>query len=375
MKVYLIHCTSVAGHHLEYIHHLYMGALARQDNEYHFVLPAAFQDKKYIFNWPETDHIHIDILDIEDGVDDLGLLKKSWLKARSLGKYIKRFRITHVILIDLISYIPFLPLFVPFRIKVRGILYRIYLYDWPVSNWKKKSEDIVKYLIFSRLKVFDKVFLLNDSTAAAYLNKLYKTNTFHFLPDPVASSREYKPRDIRGRYNISSDEIVYLHPGGMLPYKGSLDILRALCEMEKSALSNVVVLFAGRVTPNIKEKFFEMFEELKKKMHIVLIEGFLPFEDLADLFFSCDFVLIPYKVKSQSSGIVGHSAFYHKPVIVAREGVIGKTVRKWKLGYILKEPSASEIKHFIEKPQYCEVDGSSYVLSHSVERFCEIIYQ
>ena len=60
----------------------------------------------------------------------------------------------------------------------------------------------MKYIIFSRLNVFYKVFILNDTAAASYLNRLYNTDKFYYLPDPIASLQNYKPKDIRHKYNI-----------------------------------------------------------------------------------------------------------------------------------------------------------------------------
>ena len=87
MKVFLIHCTSVAGHHLEYLHHLYMGALARPDNEYRFILPFAFREKRDIYNWPIANNIIFEELDnIDESVDGFGIVKKSYYKAKDLGR-------------------------------------------------------------------------------------------------------------------------------------------------------------------------------------------------------------------------------------------------------------------------------------------------
>lgn len=374
-RTYLIHCTSVAGHLLEYLHHLYIGAIGCKDCHFCFVVPHDFQEKKGLFSWPETSNVTFETLEgIVYNVDKLGLLKKSYLKARNLGWYVKRYKPTDVVLLDLISYIPFLPLFVRPSTRISGIIYRVYLYEWKDSKFKKKVEDVAKYLIFSRFDVFHRVFVLNDATASVYLNRLYKSSVFKYLPDPIASQSAYSPKNVRQKYNIGDNKTVYLHPGGMLPYKGTIEILRALDKLDDEELSNLVVIFAGRITPGIKNAFFDFYNRLKNRTHIILKDGFLSFEDLADLFVSCDYVLIPYKVKGQSSGIVGHAAFYNKPVIVAEGGIIGKTVKKWHLGVNIKEPTAKYIMDFISHPRKIDIDGGGYVLTHSVSNFCDIIY-
>lgn len=372
----LIHCTSIKGHHLEYIHHLYIGASQRTNIDFVFCLPESFNSEKHLYKWPVVENIVISYLDdITKDVDDLGLLKKAYLKTVNLKKNIIRYNATEIILIDLISYIPFLPFIINKKVKVRGILYRIYLYEWKESSILKKIQDVIKYVLFAHFKVFNKVFILNDFSSAYYLNRLYKTRVFYYLPDPVASSADYLGKDIRRNYSIDKNKIVFLHPGGMLPYKGTVEILDALTMMDNERLSKISIIFAGRITDNIRDAFFERYNQLRSRVQIVLLEGYLPFESLADLFVSCDYVLIPYRVKGQSSGIVGHAAYYNKPVVVAKGGIIGKTVRKWHLGPIIENPSSECIKEFLSSPNPFSSQGKSYVESHSIETFCEFIYQ
>ena len=376
MRRFVIHCTSVAGHHLEYIHHLYIGLANQPDSIGFFIVPNKFYHDKDLYVWPQANNIYFKELDDFNGnAAKQSLLKKSYKKSQSLKEYIRKYDATDVILIDIINYLPFLPFFVSPKIRVRGILYRIYLYEWKVSRFDKKMADVLKYLLFSKFKVFDRVFILNDSTSAIYLNKLYKTDKFKYLPDPVASFSNYSPIDVRKKYGIASDKIIFLHPGGMLPYKGTIEILKALSMMSVKQLAKLTIIFAGKITPYIREEFWTLYNTVIENAHLVLIEGFLSFEDLADLFYTCDYVLIPYKVKSQSSGIMGHAAFYNKPVVVAKGGVIGKTVAKYHLGLIIKEASPHHIKEFLSSPIECVVKGDGYVSSHSISMFNELIYK
>ena len=49
---YMIFETCLTGHRLEYIHHIYMGAVDRKDEYYSFILPEQFQDIKKNLVWP-----------------------------------------------------------------------------------------------------------------------------------------------------------------------------------------------------------------------------------------------------------------------------------------------------------------------------------
>lgn len=373
MKI-LIHCTSIGGHQLEYIHHLYMGALETIDNEYVFVVPKRFGIDSKNLEWPNASNINIVYIEENKSKQiDGNILKQAFYKSKNLKEYIKKYSIDKVILIDLISYLPFIFLFVHKNVKIRGIIYKIYLYEWKCENIIKKTLDVIKYIIMRQFQIFEKVFILNDISAPSHLCKLYRTNKFCYLPDPVASLGSYQGINIREELGITSDKIVLLHPGGMLPYKGTLNILKAIDQMQPDECKRLVLITAGQSTP-IQPEFNKLVDKIKNKIQIIHIEGFIPFEQLADLFSTCDFVIIPYLTKSQSSGIVGHAAYYEKPVIVARGGVIGKMVRKWKLGILLDEPSIYCIQEFLSKDIVAYQSKNTYCIDHSVEIFNKIIF-
>ena len=105
----------------------------------------------------------------------------------------------------------------------------------------------------------------------------------------------------------------------------------------------------------------------------------MPFEKMADLFVTCDYVLIPYLAKGQSSGIVGHAVYYGKPVVVAGEGVIGKIVRKWKLGHLLRDSSEDSIcwilRYLMNNTPAYNMKRRDYLTGHSIEKFNHAIYE
>lgn len=366
----LVHCTAIGGHQLEYIHHFYMGACKRPEREYIFLVPKRFVEDSKSLVWPESNNIKIDFFE-EEEVNSIGdgLIKKPFDKAKNLGKYVKKYNVDKVVLIDLISYIPFIPLFVPSHVMVYGIIYRIYLYEWKEESKIKKVLDVIKYLVMSRCKVFSKVFILNDNSAANYLNKLYHTKKFSYLPDPVVSDIPNEIVDMRKVLNIAPDKIVLLHPGGMLPYKNTLNILRAISASSKGILDKFVFIFAGKVTEQIKTEFFILLAENKDRANIVLDDGFLPYSKLASYFKASDIILAPYSVKSQSSGIIGMSALHNKPVVVVGKGVIGKLVRRFHLGILLENPAVESIRSYLESPIIVKPQTREYVSLNSIQAF------
>ena len=380
MKTYLIHTPTIGGHQLEYLHHLYLGALERPSDRFIFLVPGRFTVDSAKLDWPEADNIQIVVMNSEDEVpSDCGLLSKGWRNSKTIRKYVRQYHVTDVVVITLMEYLPFLPFFLNRHVRVSGIIYRIYLYEWQHESRLMRWQDAFKYFLLSRFRVFHRVLMCNDSASAHYLNRLFHTTKFCYMPDPIGSLQGYQGCDIREELGISQSAKVFLHPGSMNCYKNTLGILRALNDMDRSELHNMVVIFAGQVKKEIKGDFFYLYKKVNTKVHLVLLEGYLPFEKMADLFVTCDYVLIPYLAKGQSSGIVGHAAYYGKPVIVVGKSVIGKIVRKWRLGHLLRDSSEDSICWILrylmnDTPDY-HMKRSAYLTGHSIEKFNHAIYE
>lgn len=378
MRKYLIHTDTISGHQLEYIHHLYMDAVLHPDDSFIFVLPQKFKHDSACFEWPTSNNIKILILkEGEETTQNCNLLKKGWINSRVIGKYAKNYKVTDVIAISIMAYLPFLPLFLNGNVHFSGIVYRIYLYEWKEESLSMKIQDVIKYWIMSRFRVFYRIYMCNDSASAQCLNRIFRTNKYRYIPDPVASLADYTGQSIREELNIIASKKILLHIGSMDSYKNTLAIMRSLLMLDIEKSDKIAVILAGRVIPSIRKEFDFLYKQVEHKIQIIFLEGYLSFERLADLFVTCDYVLVPYNVKSQSSGIVGHSAFYGKPVIAVQGGIIGKMVRKWHLGHLLYQSSDISICQFIsdivEKPS-CTTKGNTYLDSHSVEMFCKTIF-
>ncbi len=372
-KTIMIHASSIGGHQLEYIHHLYIGAIKRSSDLFVFVLPKRFNEDSKMFIWPDATNIKFVIMgNSEEPARNCSVLRKGWINSKTVGKYAREYKATDVIVISIIEYLPFLPLFLNKDIRFSGIIYRIYLYDWHDELLLMKMQDVLKYWIMTRCNVFHRVYMCNDSASAQCLNRIYKTNKFTMIPDPVASSLSYKGKDLREDLGIAPSKRILLHPGGMSEYKNTIGILKAISMLDEDSCNSIAVIFAGQIVKSIRKEFDALYAANKNRVQMFLFEGFLPFEKLADLFTTCDYVLVPYNVKSQSSGIVGHAAFYGKPVVAMNGGVIGKMVKKWHLGELLYRSSEVSLYQFLcslKNAKIYDTNGNTYLESHTMEMF------
>lgn len=368
MKKVLIYCPHIAGHRLEYINHLYKGACDRKRNAFIFAVEKNFHNCKSIMDWPQSENI--DIVTIEDDIikkSKGNILRQAYYKCKGLGTYTKRYNPDEVIVLDMIEYVPFLPLFV--SVPVKGIIYRVITYEWKTESIFRRAVDYLKYWTMAHFNSFQSVYMLNDKQSVNILNEKYHTSCFKYLPDPVVPITRVESIDIRAKYNISPTKTILLHPGGMLRYKGTLEILKAINIMSDEVLSNYVFIFAGRITDSIKKEFKELIDIIGDRANIIIEDGFFPFEVLGAFIKNTDWILIPYKTKSQSSGILGHAAYFQKPVIGVRDSLIGNIIEEYNLGVCIEKSNAESIKMNLEHLPKLTIKESGYVESHSIDMF------
>ena len=220
MKTRVIFTYMVSGHNMEYLHHLYIGALKDETHLYVFAVPNEFEQKKRLMEWPVSDRISFHF--INNPLLGKGMLAiRAWRNAKAVGDAVKLLRADEVILLSIIDYIPFLPLFMPRGVKVSGILYKIYLYFLPQMNRLQWLAEWMKYVVLTRYRSVDKVFVLNDEDSVVQLNRHWNTDKFAFLPDPYLPLNVSDLKNMRNELGIGKNKQIVLHIGSITSGKGS----------------------------------------------------------------------------------------------------------------------------------------------------------
>lgn len=365
--------TNLTGHRMEYVHHIYMGMLEHLEDEYVIVVPEEFIQKRGLYYWPDASHIKFAFMpNISDNNEEEGVLRQSIRRSRLLRHFVKKEKADCVLLITLMAYIPTIGLLIPRKVRVSGIIYTIYLYRWKNSSWKSHAQDVMKYLSIRFAPCVKNVFVLNDMPSAAKLNKLYHTDKFRFITDPY-NAIDYSPKNVRKELGVKENEILFLHFGGLNRRKGTLDILKSIGLIPEERRKKSVFIFAGKVYGSIREEFYSLIKILPSDSRVIVYDRFCSNELLADLCSSSDFILMPYRSTSQSSGLLGHAAHYGTPVIGPKDGLIGKLIRKNHLGYQLNGISPEGIAEVISKvsPYRLCCDYKDQI---SIERFNSDIF-
>ena len=366
MTTTLIFSPEIFGHYCEYLHHIYEQALKRTDEKFVFAVPENFKEISNNMVWKDGKNISFLYF---PPIRPMKPLKRVCM----LHRFIKETGADHVFLPSLMTTLPWLPFFVPAKVKVSGIVYLIYLYRQGPVSVITKIADWIKYAIFSYSRIFDCVFLLNDKVAPRYLNRKFKTKKFKWLPDPIAILPETTIENLRQKWNIPEDTQIFAHFGTMNKRKGTLEILEAIC---RDVPANTCFVFAGEVRQDIHEKFYEYVERARSKgANIMVFDAFCSYDFLMNLSRTADAILIPYKNTEQSSGIIAYAAATGTPVFCPESGLLGNIVRNYQLGKTFKDISATGIAEaFSVDWRNFSGNGTQYLEDNALSIFQEKIF-
>lgn len=372
---YLIFDSSVSGHHLEYLHHIYSRASECTNDQFVFLLPKEFDAVKTTFIWDYLPNVSFMFLTDEEQnkCDKSNLLLSAWHKSLIIRKYVKSNNVNIIILIMFMHLMPFLPLILRNNVKIRGIIYRLYFYEGTLIKGIRLLLERFRYYLIAKSKNIDKVFVLNDNEGVCKLNKVYCTDKFSFIPDPVPDINIDNVKNVRSLMKVEESDLVYLHFGGLDLRKGTLEILNSIKLMSPSDLKGRVFVFAGKVSRSMKETFYHMIDECKKIARIIVFDEFCSYDFLFDLCYSCDFVLLPYQNFNQSSGVIGYSSFFGKPVIGPSRGLLGRIIKEYSLGFLLDDINPEEIRRAIIEHRSIVV-ANFYTQTHSIKQFVNVLF-
>lgn len=381
MKI-LVFDTIGRGHHIEYIHHLYMYAGTRmQEHDFIFALSEEFLFMHKEMYFPLYSNIKIIYFKESEIKRAVKGVFKQWRTNYNeyilLKKYIKDYQPDKVVLNALFHYMPFLACSTLKKGLISGILYIIPDRKVVKRSYIKKLADNLRLWMYAKGHIFNKVFLLNDTEYPSIYNHKFNTDVFNFLPDPYVNTNDNSITSIKSI--DTKGKRVFLHFGGMGERKGTFDILDAIGLLNKECKLKSIFIFAGVVSnPSMHKKFTDIINKLNADAEILFIEGFVPFEELGNLCSITDYILVPYKNVEQSSGSISHAAQYGKAVIGPEKGLLGYLIKKYKLGIILQQTDGKNLadcfKKLILNENVLSIDGDEYLQICTPENFSKIMF-
>ena len=162
------------------------------------------------------------------------------------------------------------------------------------------------------------------------------------------------PSSVRKRLGIAPDRQVALFFGQVRDDKNLDSFMRSMAESQES-FHLVVAGKAGGRHRNISY-YISLAQELGLEDQITFNSGYIPDQEVSNLFVASDWVVLPYKNSFTSqSGVLNVAAHYRKPVLASSAPVLAETVRENVIGIACEGDNVSALKDGIERI-YRQVD-------------------
>ena len=153
---------------------------------------------------------------------------------------------------------------------------------------------------------------------------------------------------VRKRLGIDGNMVLFF--GFIRPYKGLKYLILALPEVLSQV--KVTVLVLGEFWKD-KDEYLRMIKGLGLENNIVIVDQYVPNEEVQDFFSAADLVVQPY-VSATGSGIVQTAFAFNKPVVATEVGSLPEIIEDGKTGYLVpaeetKELARAIVTFFVER--------------------------
>jgi glycosyltransferase involved in cell wall biosynthesis len=308
-------------------------------------------------------------------------LEKSHLEWTLILEKAKELKIERLILMELDPYQLSI-----FRSKVSFDIYGIWFR--PYHRMEQEAKGLKNYLKFNlfkfqkkitlflalRNKSLKKVFILNDELLPDL--PICKPPRFFYLPDPCFPYKQQATFNLRQKYNISSDKVIFLQFGFIDERKNTENILLALNSLQKSISEKVALLIIGKFKENYEQTLRSIIPS-HAQYQTLFNPQFISDSEMESTFSQSDVILRMNINFFGSSGIVGIAANHDKPCIVSNFGVMADQVEEYNMGVIIDPYDIEEIMRsiqtFIENPDQRKVSGKAYREAHTAEKFVQTL--
>jgi len=173
------------------------------------------------------------------------------------------------------------------------------------------------------------------------------TNTSHkkYLLHPLytAFGEKIPKQEARLKLHLKQDDRVILFFGLIRKYKG-LDLLIEAFSLLK-ANSHNKLLIAGEFYED-KQPYLDLISKYKLEEQIMLLNQFIPNDDVKYYFSAADIVALPYRSATQS-GVTQVSFHFEVPTLVTNVGGLGEIIPHNVAGYVV-EPNPQAIATSLE---------------------------
>lgn len=197
-------------------------------------------------------------------------------------------------------------------------------------------------------------FIVHSSDDKKILERFAKNKKiilgFHPVYDIFNTGKKYDIEKIKKELGLK--EKVLLFFGYIRPYKGLKYLINAIPEIIK-IFPDVSLLVVGDFWSEDKQSYFDLISNLQIHEHVIMINDYVPDEEVGKYFTIADTVVLPY-ISATQSGVSKIAYSFNKPVISTAVGGLEDEAKSGQFHYVIKSKSTQDIvekvKFFFKEP-------------------------
>lgn len=204
---------------------------------------------------------------------------------------------------------------------------------------------LTKYALSSA----DKFLVLSDVVEKGIRSMYPEKKVFRStLPiyDCYGFDSSLSKNEARKKLGISDEKKVLLFFGYVRAYKGLMNLIEAMPVLLKES-QDYFLLIVGEFYES-KDKYFERIKELGIQKNVLIIDEFVPNEEVGIYYSAADVVVLPYNSATQS-GILNIAYGFKKPVVVTNVGGLPELVEDGKTGFVVEPRNPEALAEGIKK--------------------------
>lgn len=204
---------------------------------------------------------------------------------------------------------------------------------------------LTKYALSSA----DKFLVLSDVVEKG-IKEMYPEKKVFRSTLPIYDCYEFNSSltkiEARRKLGLDEKKKILLFFGYVRPYKGLMNLIDAMPLLLEED-DNYFLLIVGEFYES-KEKYFERIKEKGITKNILIIDEFVPNEEVSIYYLAADLVVLPYNSATQS-GILNIAYGFRKPVVVTKVGGLPELVEEGKTGFLVEPQNSVALAEGIKK--------------------------